>query len=420
MPTPLQRPARKSELWEGLSLVAPEFAESGIAGIAYPESLPIPFWAGTICCLRDGSDRRWAMAPKKKRRPTKKSSDNPVEARSPFDDAAFTRRVVEAATKAGPKVKDQRAFIKQLRHQEFGYSAEAECAAILAWLGNCVVVHPLDQNFYARNDPGEVLVPDLLAVFSLDGEQLPVLIEVKSTDRLYVRCSDAYRAKLLRYGQLVGMPVLLAWRPRKFGRWLLVDLASDEIAVDGLIRLPQAMMHNLMGLIAGDFMVDPEPGIGLNLRCQVLHKKKLGRRTSSVKARIEEAYIGTRTKKMEGLSASSMALIFASASEEYTEQSEGNLLHGWLTPEPGPEQGGTVFMQDLLRMLLGWSKEKSERIAWRGVLDQMEHVKAKKKMEKELTDDIGKAVRYVFHQQPKQVPSFIPRSWLSKTTKTHK
>jgi len=79
-----------------------------------------------------------------------------------------------------------------------------------------------------------------------------------------------------------------------------------------------------------------------------------------------------------------------------------------------------VFMQDLLRILAGWSKKKGERIAWRQVLDQMEGVKAKREMEKELTGDIGKAVRYIFHLQPKEIPSFIPKSWLGKPAKGHK
>ena len=246
-----------------------------------------------------------------------------VEPQSPFDEFHFCRTLVETATQIGIDIKDQDAFVKKLRHYEYGYSAEVECAAILAWLGNCSLVHLLAQDAFASSDVGDVIVPDLLAVFSRDGHTLPVAIEVKSTNSLYLPCSDEYRAKLRRYSELFNLPLLLAWRPRKFGHWLLVDVFSDKVVSEGRIHVTQALMHNLMPVVAGDFFIQAMPGVGLHFRSKIIGDKVPEKKGFSATSQIQQAYFGTRHKQLEGLSQSSIGLLFTASSEQYAEEKGG-------------------------------------------------------------------------------------------------
>ena len=358
--------------------------------------------------------------PKKKAKKRVKRGMCFVEPKSPLDDFHVARTSVEILTQVGVDTRDQEALVKRLRHYEYGYSAEMECAAILAWLGNCSVVHRLVQDAYVHSDLGDLIVPDLLAVFSREGCSLPVAIEVKSTDSLYVPWSDEYQAKLRRYSEAVNLPVLLAWRPRRFGHWLLVDALSENIVANGRVDLAQAMMHNLMTVVAGDFWITPMPGVGLNFRSTIIGEKKPMPDGYSGTMRIERAYFGTRQEELKELSQSSIALIVAAASEEYFEESEGAVSSGFVVPEDEsdgtPGDGGMICSQDLLRSAVGWSRKPDQRIAWRHVLAQLESIMPKRQMEDDLGKDIGTAVRYILHVLPTQMPEFVPSAWY-KTSK---
>lgn len=133
-----------------------------------------------------------------------------------------------------------------------GRPSEDEFHALLAWLGTAKLIHVLDQQQLPPSSKEKYQVPDFLAVFDYGGRDTPALIEVKRSRGL--RFSERYYARLSAYAQSVGLPLLVAWKIGTF--WTLVPLtAFQRIKTAWRCSLEQAMLHNVMSVLAGDFAV---------------------------------------------------------------------------------------------------------------------------------------------------------------------
>lgn len=111
-----------------------------------------------------------------------------------------------------------------------GLQPEAEFVAIANWLGNCLAVHRLDQAqipIYHAHD--EIRVPDVLAIVLRGESVLPVLIEIKRTDKETLKWSEKYLNSLRRYATALGFPLLIAWKWQD--SWFLVEEAQFQKAV---------------------------------------------------------------------------------------------------------------------------------------------------------------------------------------------
>jgi len=96
-------------------------------------------------------------------------------------------------------------------------------------------------------------------------------VKSKAVSRLSWR-PDYFEA-LERYGKLLGLPVLLAWKEARINMWALVDISMFRKAQKNYnLTFSTALQNNLMSMLAGDFMIEFTPGFGLHL-----HLRKLGR-----------------------------------------------------------------------------------------------------------------------------------------------
>jgi len=69
--------------------------------------------------------------------------------KSAFDEVELSHLVLSALSDGGYNIEDGGKFLNRLKHVDYGLSAQKECAAILAWLGNCILVHELEQEGYS-------------------------------------------------------------------------------------------------------------------------------------------------------------------------------------------------------------------------------------------------------------------------------
>jgi Holliday junction resolvase len=166
----------------------------------------------------------------------------------------------EAAEQAGWK--DVATVLERLRAVERGISAEDEFALILQWLGQCRLVHKLDQGWVSARSP-DIRVPDLLAVFQRGDSTQPVLIEVKqSKGRLKWR--EDYLAALQTYADAVRLPLLIAWKWNSF--WGLFEPRHLRKAITNYHgEFLQLMPNSLLSELAGDFSFALRPGVGIHL-----------------------------------------------------------------------------------------------------------------------------------------------------------
>jgi len=332
-----------------------------------------------------------------------------TEVKSPFDDVDLAHRVIEAICEAGNSIEDKQKLIDRLRHVEYGLNAETECSVILAWLGNCSLVHKMSAEIYI---PKDVKIPDLFAVFEKKGQILKTFIEVKSTEDFKLRWTYEYHRKLKTYCGIMGHPLLLSWKVRPFGQWLLLDPATPGLVENGRIDFCHAFKENLMGLIAGDFRITPKSGIGIHFDGQIMQKEKISKTESNVNIKIGGCFWGdSKRNKFENLSQSEIALIMMLANNQYYHEKGKTVKWGYITHDIQSEEQTSVSAQDLLRFLVGFSKKDNERIAWRNVLQELNDTISRDDLLTELSDNIGSTVQYILYQNPNMKPSMLNEEW---------
>ena len=148
---------------------------------------------------------------------------------------------------------------------------EDEFMAIATWSGRCSLIHKLAPDKYPPKADQEYKVPDLLAVFEYQGRSIPALVEVKSTytpvkpGRIKLaKIGPAYKQRLKKYGDLLGLPVLIAQQIRPPGLWFLVAL--ETIGLDGTATAD--LGHDLSGVLLGAFSLTFRAGTKFVIRLE--------------------------------------------------------------------------------------------------------------------------------------------------------
>ena len=158
------------------------------------------------------------------------------------------------------------ALVERIRRLQIGLPMEDQFAALILWLGQCKLVHKLDQHQYPNNSKDYVRVPDLLTVFQVDGKQYSTVVEVKSTDKNSLGWRPDYYNALLEYGRCLGLPVLVACYWKKMHLWTFNDLSTMRIARKNYhLSCETAIKESLLSLLAGDFMLVLKPGVGFHV-----------------------------------------------------------------------------------------------------------------------------------------------------------
>jgi hypothetical protein len=89
---------------------------------------------------------------------------------------------------------------------------EDEFSVVCGWLGNCELVHKLDQTQTPSDSRKTYQVPDLLIIFRSQNGITPVLVEVKSNKHKKLSFQPDYLERLRNYGKALNLPVLIAWK----------------------------------------------------------------------------------------------------------------------------------------------------------------------------------------------------------------
>jgi len=186
-----------------------------------------------------------------------------------------------------------------LKKLNYGMPVQDEFCLLLSWLGRCKLIHGLSQQQYPPTSKDEYQVPDFFAVFESAAGRIPVLIEVKSKLATKLSWKPGYYEGLQRYGEMMGLPVLVAWKETRSRFWSLVDLSRFSKARQNYnLTFSDAMQNSVLSMLAGDFMIEFTPGFGMHL-----HFRKMSPRDENgVHCVLEEAYfLGADGQKFTSL-----------------------------------------------------------------------------------------------------------------------
>lgn len=298
---------------------------------------------------------------------------------------------------------------KKVNRLDYGLPLEDEFAVLCGWLGKCKLIHKLDQQQYPIASKEIYQVPDLMAVFEYDGRDVPVLIEVKSKNKNVLSLRPDYIERLNSYGNLMNLPVLIAWK-NKFGLWTLNSLESF-VQTDRNFNLNynKAISESLLGVLAGDFCYSLGIGAGVHF-----YTKKLGlidtdfsdtTKTENWNLQIEEVCFTSYTNKVvKNLSPLAQQVFF---SWDLTEKVEVGDTH--ITINNFCDSETMLFSQiALTRVLTGRAPSKENSIHWRNILDGGHSLSYLKDFRKGIQENIDKKiVHHAIDYVPSDLPSFM-------------
>ncbi len=298
---------------------------------------------------------------------------------------------------------DPATFRERIRNIHRGYSAENEFAAIASWLGHCsLLTHP-DEVLHSDGSYG---VPDYLVVVNRQDKSLSFLVEVKTKEKDRLVWGEKYHAKMLKFAELLGMPLLVAWR--RFGLWTLNDVALFEKRETAYhLTVDAAMKNNLMGVLFGNVWIRLRGGFRMELGIEILDpivddtSEVLPERTYECIIR-EAGFYTDRGKVPKELSSGLFLLLLAKAAEPHIER-QGRFLRQVFPTD----SEGMFNSSDLLFASLSWRRAETEEIDWLAEIRKglpIPQIDLRESLRHAL--EAG-AVQYVFDQQPHYVPPFL-------------
>lgn len=302
---------------------------------------------------------------------------------------------------------DAAAVAEGVRRLDVGLPVEDEFSVVCAWLGKCQLLHKLDQQQVPIASWQEFQVPDLLAKFSTQTSKSPVLIEVKSKKNKLLSFKPDYMQRLQNYANLVGMPLLIAWKFHSL--WMLFEARHMKKADKNFnITMETAMRENLLGTLAGDVAYKIGAGAGVHLRFRkdklIETEKTDDGYTEQWMMTIDDVaftdYEGNRRTDLEG----EVQSLFSAWDLE--EQEEHNDSHLHLRFVAGKE--GMQFAHTALVLLLNGESRHDDRPNWRALLRKEQVTANVANFSATLESAFRqKIVSHVFHVQPHTMPEFL-------------
>ncbi|WP_312101692.1 hypothetical protein [Acinetobacter venetianus] len=302
---------------------------------------------------------------------------------------------------------DAAKIADRVRRLNIGLPLEDEFSIICGWLGQCALIHKLDQQQYPISSKNPFQIPDLLANFNVHGVgNTTVLIEVKSCKKNVLSLRPDYVSKLKAYGELLGLPVLIAWR--KFGIWSLVHLDIFSKANTNFnLSFNDAIRNSLMGKLLGDFSYTPQinSGIHISFRKEELLEtiKTDDRNQENWKVIIDDVYFTNGDcRELRDLSPIAQQLFYSW--DLATTESHSNshiVIHNTINEEYG------MFAHMALTKLLSFHTQK-DQIHWRHYFQNDATISNISDFRNGVEENLKAGiVKYIFDIEPATMPIFL-------------
>ncbi|MEA9578700.1 hypothetical protein VC218_07160 [Xanthomonas nasturtii] len=302
---------------------------------------------------------------------------------------------------------DPAVVAERVRRLDIGLPVEDEFSVVCAWLGKCQLLHKLDQHQMPIASKQEFQVPDLLAKFSTQTSKFPVLIEVKSKNDRLLSFKPDYLKRLQNYADLVGMPLLVAWK--FYSVWTLFEVRHMKKASKNYnITLNTAMQESLLGVLVGDLAYTIGVGAGVHLR---FRKHKLVETEKTEDGYTEQWMMtvdGVSFTDSEGanridLDSEVQSLFTAWDLENKEEHTESHIHIHFVAGDEGVQFAHTALVR-----LLQWEEPDHNRPHWRKLM-RKEQVTANVTSFSTVLNRafLNKVVSHIFYLHPRTMPDFL-------------
>lgn len=284
----------------------------------------------------------------------------------PLDPTA--RMIFEALEQMGWSIENPVQLTERIRRLEVGIPAEDEFALLISWMGKCELVHKLDQEQSPPKSKSNYRVPDLLAFFHHKKHLVPVLIEVKTSKAQTLSWKPSYLDGLRQYAAKLNLPLLVAWKWKRFGLWSLFEARHFIKPMKNYkMTFGLAMKENLMGLLAGDFAVELCRNVGLHFlfktERRIATSKKETTTTETWLMRVKDAFFTNgKGERIDSLGAGLWSLFLCSNFEDCSEFGESESSLSFTIKEEALQ-----FAHRMLPFLLQFKAGKDKILRWREI-----------------------------------------------------
>lgn len=324
----------------------------------------------------------------------------------PFDWTSAGHALVKAGQAVDWDITDLSAFAKRVQSIEYGLTAETEFAAILSWLGRCPLVHGLEQDYFSSQSEHKCQIPDLFAVFDHHGHRVPALVEVKTLNKELLTFKTSYLDGLRRYADEISLPLLIAWKPRRLGFWLLVDpIHAKAKGNKSILTLEMSAQNNLLSAIAGDFVVVPKENAGMFFEAKIVKKTKTTKDGFEAVAKFTDAgFRDANGERATDIPPAILAILFSSM-ELVDEVTETQIRKSFVTHEHA------IYAQQILRTVIAFRANAAKPIKWRHVARDLNAYLSRDELDSAIRMHFGTFVKYQFFQHPIAWPTGFPEIW---------
>jgi Holliday junction resolvase len=306
---------------------------------------------------------------------------------------------------------DPRKLAERIKQIDLGFTAEDELQAILVWLGRCSVCHKLENVAFVSKGKAQVGVPDVLAVFDVVNSNFCTVIEIKTSIKSTLHWSAKYVEGFLRYQEITGIPVLIAWKHPQLGIWTINDIAVFERTQNAYkLTLERAFKENLMGILAGDVCYQLVDGVGLHITYQKekLIEKEVSSGTETWQVRITDAYFtdGKGIKYTEtppGIFPLFLASPFISNTEENSEM----IFHSFVINSQSQSAGDIQFLHNVFPIFLFFSHKNGNKVEWRDIIKKGILPLNGEELKTALETSVGVFSKYEIQQKPQTLPKWL-------------
>jgi hypothetical protein len=332
--------------------------------------------------------------------------DSVMHPRPPRQTAAQLRFLLDALPHLGV-TGDRTTLLAELTALHRNLQPEHEFALILSWLGRCQLIHKLGQEQLPHTSIDTYRVPDLLVVFEYDGRPIPVLIEVKTTappnDPLAMGRLTTIKPGHFRYAELLGLPLLIAWKDRTF--WTLFEARHATLAETNYhIDFSKAFEENLLSTLAGDFSYRLAPGTALNMPIRKLTTPDP--ETGAFDGQFHDIHFtnpsGERIPNIRHLGS---LFMFWENEAEQIDQGE-DILQRFVVPNIERNEFASRTLSSIAHAFA-----RNRNVDWRMLMHDTEHVAHDYGRMQELAEH-GAAhgvITHILHFRPQHIPDFLLR-----------
>lgn len=303
-------------------------------------------------------------------------------------------------------------LIERVDRLKKGMPAEDEFMALAVWMGKCKLIHKLEQESFPKSSSDKYQIPDLFAVFNYNGKEISVLIDVKVSEKEALpygkfRLTASKYKKMTSYANVVGLPLLIAWKIR--GYWALFDIREMRIHEAAYhIDFLGAMKADLMYLLLDSVHVVPMPGVSFTFVFEDLGI------TAKKTNNVEEHKMITKAVRFTGYDGKPITkmstpqyILWLFTDHEEKQKRLGNLFE--VTFEVTEEASILPTFVLLPLMLYQMTTEKKRPKNWYEVVKNGNYgTITYPQFKKAINDGLGVFVKYIIEGVPHKYPDFLP------------